>query len=332
MNITNLGILRTLKNEMVGYFLNKTKKSYWEECQKFVYERGIDSKKICEVEEILNIPYMNHCEMALVMDIFKPILPENKETPVIICIHGGGLVVEDRRYFRDYANLLAGRGYLVFSLDYRLAPFFNSAEQLDDICAGMDEVGKQLVNFDVDFSRIFLVADSAGAFLAIYTAAMEKSEELQNAIGCKPTRMVFRALGLHSGMIYTLLSDPIGFLMSDQYYSNKLMDENFLKYMNPENPEIIRNLPPVFLTTSRGDFLNNYTLMYHQALKKAGMKSHLLYYGEKDLWHAFPTFDPYNKHSLDAIDRMLAWFEEQAGATKKEEAVEKEEVAERHES
>ena len=45
MNITNLGILRTLKNEMVGYFLNKTKKLYWEECRKFVYERGIDSKK-----------------------------------------------------------------------------------------------------------------------------------------------------------------------------------------------------------------------------------------------------------------------------------------------
>ena len=62
------------------------------------------------------------------------------------------------------------------------------------------------------------------------------------------------------------------------------------------------------------------------------IKSRLLYYGEKDLWHAFPTFDPYNIHSLDAIDRTLAWFEEQAGATKKEEAVEKEEVAEKEEA
>ena len=84
--------------------------------------------------------------------------------------------------------------------------------------------------------------------------------------------MVFRALGLYSGMFYTMLSDPIGFLLSDQFHGSKVVDESFLKYMNPENPEIIRNLPPVLLTTSRGDFLNNYTLMYHQALKKAGIK------------------------------------------------------------
>ncbi len=320
MIINNIGLLNNIKHEIVGYFLQKTKVQYWEDCQKYVYKRGIDPEKICEVEETLNIPYINHCEIALAMDMFKPILPEEKELPVIICIHGGGLVVEDRKYFRHYAYILAGRGYLVYSLDYRLAPFFYAAEQMDDICAGMDEVGKQLVNVNADFSRIYLVADSAGAFLAVYTAAMKGSEELQKAIGYKPTRMVFRALGLHSGMIYTLLTDPIGLLLSDQYYGDKSIDQNFLKYMNPEHPEIIKNLPPVFMTTSRGDFLNNYTLMYHQALKNAGKKSHLVYYGQKDLWHAFPTFDSYNKYSLDAIGRMLAWFEEQAVPAQKEEA------------
>ncbi len=331
MNITNFGLFNTIKHEMVSYFLQKTKVSYWEASQKFVYERGIDPKKICEVEEILNIPYINRCEMALAMDVFKPILPEDKEVPVIICIHGGALVVEDRKYFRDYANLLAGRGYLVFSLEYRLAPFFYVTDQMDDICAGMDEVGRQLVNFNVDFSRIYMAADSAGAFLAVYTAAMKKSEALQNAIGYKPTKMIIRALGLHSGMIYIQLPDPIGFLLSDQYYGSKAVDANFLKYMNPENPEILMNLPPVFLTTSQGDFLNNYTLMYHQALKRAGRKSHLVYYGEKDLWHAFPTFDPYNEHSLDAIDRMLAWFEEHAATVETGKAADTKAAAETEE-
>ncbi len=308
----DFGLFNTIKHEMVSYFLQKTKVAYWEDSQKFYYKRGIDPGKICEVEEILNVPYINRCEMALAMDVFRPILPEDQEVPVIICIHGGALVVEDRTYFRNYANLLAGRGYLIFSLEYRLAPFFYVPEQLDDICAGLDEVGRQLVNFNVDFSRIYMAADSAGAFLAIYTAAMKNSEVLQNAIGYKPAKMKIRALGLHSGMIYTWLPDPIGFLLSDQYYGDKAMDPNFLQYMNPENPEILMNLPPVFMTTSQGDFLNNYTLMYHRALKNAGRKSHLVYYGEKDLWHAFPTFDPYNEHSLDAITRMLAWFGEQA--------------------
>ena len=58
---------------------------------------------------------------------------------------------------------------------------------------------------------------------------MKNSEELQNAIGNKPTRMVFRALGLYSGMFYTMLSDPIGFLLSDQFHGSKVVDESFLR-------------------------------------------------------------------------------------------------------
>jgi len=278
-----------------------------------------DPAAVYEVEEILNNAYMNRSEIPLAMDIFKPVVPEEKELPVIVTIHGGGLVIGDRKISRKYANLLAARGYLVFSVEYRLAPRANSAEQLDDVCAGMDLVGRRLVDFNVDFTRMFLAAESAGAYLAIYVAAMKKSKALQETIGYEPTRMTFKALGLHSGMFYTNRQDPIGWLLADQLYGDKRMDDRFLEYMNPEHPEILKNLPPVFLSTSRGDFLNNYTLMYHRALKEAGMRSHLVYYGEKELGHAFPSIHPYLKQSLDATDRMLAWFEEQAKTEKKSE-------------
>ena len=201
-------------------------------------------------------------------------------------------------------------------MEYRLAPRANLAEQLDDVCAGMDLVGRRLVDLDVDFSRMYLTADNAGAFLAIYVAAMKKSKKLQDAIGYAPTRMTFRGIGLFSGMFYTRRRDPIGLLLSEQFYGQKAMEKKFLRYMNPENPEIIKNLPPAFLVTSRGDFLNNYTLMYHKALKKAGQRTHLLYYGEKDLGHAFVTISPGRLQSYDALSRMTAWFEEQAGAMK----------------
>ena len=99
--------------------------------------------------------------------------------------------------------------------------------------------------------------------------------------------------------------------MAEQFYGDKRTDPVFLQYMDPENPEIINNLPPVFLITSRGDFLNNYTLMFHEALKKAGQTSHLVYYGEQELTHAFPVMKPYLPQSRDSIDRMLEWFEQQ---------------------
>jgi acetyl esterase/lipase len=275
------------------------------------------------VEESLNIPYINREGVPLAMDIFKPIGEqyEGKELPVIVCIHGGGLVTGDRKISFKLARDMASRGYLVFAIEYRLAPRATLCEQLDDICAGLDYVGQKIVDYDVDFTRMFMTADSAGAFLAIYTAAMKKSKKLQDAIGYKPSRMTFKALGLSCGMYYTNRDDILGYLLAEQFYGDKFDDKKFLQYMNPEHPEIVHNLPPTFLVTAQGDFLNNYTLMFHKALKKAGKTTKLLYYGESDLAHTFNFSHPDLPQSKDANDKMLAFFEEQADSARAKQKV-----------
>lgn len=308
------GFCGTLRREVIRAVLERTQ---GEKIQKDVEADATlieeaERQAAFQVEDMLNIPYMNRGEIPLAMDIFKPVVPEGQELPVVVIIHGGGLVRGDRTVSRRFGRSLAGRGYLVFSVEYRLAPRANTAEQLDDICAGMDLVGQKLVDFDVDFSRMFLAAESAGAFLAIYVAAMKRSKKLQDAIGYAPSRMTFRAIGLISGMFYTQRRDLIGLLLSEQFYGDKRTDKEFLQYMDPENPEILDNLPPAFFVTSRGDFLNNYTIMYHKALKKTGKATRLVYYGEKELAHSFVFSKPYLPQSIDAVDRMTAWFEEQA--------------------
>ncbi len=310
------GILDVIRRESVRVILERFQ---GERLKKDMSSRSLDKweeESEYEVKEILNRPYMNRQEIPLAMDIFKPKVEEGKELPVIVSIHGGGLVLGDRKMHRDFARVLAGHGYLVFTVEYRLAPRANAAEQLDDVCAGLDLVGRELVNFDVDFTRIFLTAESAGAYLAIYVAAMKGSEALQKAIGYEPSRVKFKALGLISGMYYTQKKDPIGFLLAEQFFGDKNTDKNFIRYMNPEDPEIIDNLPPVFLVTSRGDFLNNYTIMFHRALKKAGRETHIVYYGEDELQHAFVTKYPNKKQSRDAINRMISWFEAEADAAR----------------
>ena len=304
---------REVRNELVGTVISRMQNARSEKRNRKVYDPEIESPKaVYEVEEMLNNPYMNREEVPLAMDIFKPVVPDDRDLPAIVVIHGGALIFGDRGISRSYAKALAKRGYLVFSIEYRHAPRANACEQLDDVCAGMDLVGRKMLEFNVDLTRIFLTAESAGAYLATYVAAMKKSKKLQDAIGYKPTRMTFRALGLHGGMFYTDKDDPIGWFLADQFYGNKLMDDNFRQYLDPEHEEIINNLPPVFLTTSRGDFLNNYTLMYHEALKKAGRKSRLVYFGDETLGHAFVGLDANRAESVKAMDLMTDYFEEQA--------------------
>ena len=266
------------------------------------------------IEESLNNPYINREGVPLAMDIFKPIGEEyeGKELPVIVSIHGGGLVTGDRKISLNLSRELASRGYLVFAIEYRLAPRATVCEQFDDICAGMDYVGRKLVKYNVDFTRVFMTADSAGALLAIYTAAMKHSKKLQDVIGYEPSRMVFKAIGLSCGMFYTNRNDILGQMLSEQFFGDKLYDENFLQYMNPEHPEIVNNLPPTFLVSSRGDFLNNYTVMFEKALRKAGNTTKMLYYPGEHLTHTFNFSKPWLPESKDANDKMLAFFEEQA--------------------
>ena len=309
------GFERAARREIVRLMLEKT--------QSMDMSRMMDmmgSKEPVEyddVEETLNVPYVNRDEIPLAMDVFKPDVPEGKELPVIIMIHGGGLVMGDRGLARAFCRRVAHLNYLVFSLEYRLAPKANVCQQLDDVCAGMDLVGKMLVDYNVDLTRIFLVADSAGAYLATYVSAMIHSVKLQQAIGYEPTHMRFAAIGLMSGLFYMNRKDPTGFMLADQVYGDKGADEKFLKFMDPENPEIVDNLPPVFLITSRGDFMNNYTFMFHKALRKACRTTHLLYYADDSLQHVFAIKDPEAPKSVDAVDKMLAWFEEQASAKTK---------------
>ena len=272
-----------------------------------------------DVAEIHNVAYVNREEVALTMDVFEPKNLKGTELPVIIAVHGGGLFMGDRSLERPYCRMLAHKGYLVFSLEYRLAPKAKLSQQLDDVCAGMDHVGKLLVNYDVDFERIFLVADSAGAYLACYVSAMHKSPKLQDAIGYKASKMVYSAVGFICGMFYT--QD----VLKDQIYGDKRDDEQFLKYMDIEHPEIIDNIPPAFLITSCGDSFNNYSLKFNKALRRRGKSSRLVYVGDEELFHVFPITNPEHPRSVEVTDKMLEWFEEQSAIRhetfKKEEAL-----------
>ena len=260
--------------------------------------------------EYRDIPYFNRNGKKLLMDIFKPDVDELTELPIIVNIHGGGLITGNKNNSEGFCRLLAKRGYLVFSLEYRLVPAVKVYEQIDDVCAGMDCIGSKLIDFNVDINRIYMVAESAGAYLALYTAAMKNSKKLQEAIGYKPTRMRFKALGLISGMFYTTRNDALGLFLSHAFYGNDEKSKKIGIYTNPENPEIIYNIPPTYLVTSKADILERYTLDFAGELGNKGIEHHLRHMGSyKNLLHAFPVIRPDLPESSRVVDEIVAWFE-----------------------
>ena len=82
-----------------------------------------------------------------------------------------------------------------------------------------------------------------------------------------------------------------------------------MRYMNPENENVISHMPPMLLTTSDADFLKKYTLRYDQALKKNNKVCKIMQYGEnKELIHAFPVYKPMLPESQEIIKEICGNF------------------------
>ena len=253
------------------------------------------------------------------METCRPVVKDGEKLPVVIHIHGGAFLVENRRYDRQYLKAMASRGFIAISFDYILSDDTSVLTELRNVCRILEVVPSKMKEYGADPSKVLLSADSAGAYLALYAAAMEGSEKLRAVTGLDAPDIHFTALVLNSGMFYLDRPDPVGFYMSRLCCSMNREDREFEKYADPENEEVIKYLPAVFLTTCRGDFMNGYTLSYHEALKKAGRKSHLVYLGSNDeLDHAFTTTMPYHRDSIDVLDKMTEWFEEQVKEAKRE--------------
>ena len=257
-----------------------------------------------------DVPYMDDGIDAHRMDIYRPEGSENEVLPVIINIHGGGLIIGNKEFNRYFCAKLSALGYLVFSIEYRLIPDCMVFDQFSDVCNAFNYIRAHLDEYNGDADHIYGVADSGGAYLLTYTAAMNKCHTLAKAAHVKPHNISFRALGLISGMFYTTRFDKIGMFLPAYLYGKNYKKQSFAKYVNPENPELVTSLPPCYLVTSRYDNLRKYTLDFVEALGRYGIVYELSEYMKgRHLTHAFSVFRPDFKESEETISDMHAFFE-----------------------
>ena len=91
--------------------------------------------------------------------------------PVLIYLHGGGLVMGSNHSFEPLARALASEsGSTVVAVDYRLAPECPPPAQFDDAYAATEWVAHNAAALGVDATRLAVVGDSAGGSLAAAVA------------------------------------------------------------------------------------------------------------------------------------------------------------------
>ena len=86
---------------------------------KLKMKKAFDMGEVEEVssdglKEYRDVPYSNRSGKELLMDIFEPIVPKGTELPVIVNIHGGGLIGGSKNISAGFCRRLAKKDIWFF--------------------------------------------------------------------------------------------------------------------------------------------------------------------------------------------------------------------------
>ncbi len=124
-----------------------------------------------EVKMISDVVYSQvsmrgYSNVALKMDVLVPQLADKKaKMPAIIFVTGGGFINANKDNYLHQRMILAERGYVVASIQYRVAPTVKFPAPVEDVKAAVRYLRSHADKFNVDAKHIGLYGGSAGGYL-----------------------------------------------------------------------------------------------------------------------------------------------------------------------
>jgi acetyl esterase/lipase len=157
-----------------------------------------------------------------------------------------------------------------------------------------------------------MIGESAGGVLAIMAALVSKSERLQKIFKTKTIDLDIKSAAVISGMMR--FDEPtIGYWgMRSMCFDKGYQKQNYYQNMIFENVPEMKELPPIYLTTSDEDELRKMTLDFEKTLERQNLTYKLKYFRKikcKKLGHMFCILHPEYNESIELIDDMLNFFE-----------------------
>ena len=201
--------------------------------------------------------------------------------PLLLFIHGGGMVFGDLETHDAVCRLLAERsGALVLAVAYRLAPEHPFPAAVDDCWASLEWVAEHAETLGADPERIAVGGDSAGGTLAAVCAlkAADAGVDLAFQLLIYPaTNLAEKSESRHLfGEGFLLTSDFVE-LANTSYVTgdHRVTDPLVSVQLTEKIPE---NLAPALVVTAGFDPLRDEGELYARTLAEAGVQVELRRY------------------------------------------------------
>ena len=229
--------------------------------------------------------------------------------PVLVYLHGGGWVCGSPATHRKLGLRFAEAGYLVFNVDYRLAPEHPFPTPFDDCVAAIRWAAGVAAAYGGDPSRLAVGGDSAGGNLSAAAAI---------ALADDPSVKISAALLIYGVFDFATLGEasPVGGMEGMAELGKKMLEMMVGSYLGSDPVKVLDDprvspihaadrLPPSHIVCGAADPLASQAHVLAESLEKAGVAH------EKVIVDAMPhgfvqmEFFPQARQS---IDRMVAFL------------------------
>ena len=282
-----------------------------------------------DVEVFQDVPYKATGDPGHLLAVFRP-ADAHGSLPVILYIHGGGFRILSKDTHFGMAMQFARRGYLVFNINYRLAPRHPYPAAVQDACHAYEWVVEHAEGFGGDLGKFILAGESAGGNLvASLTAAASWRRDEPWARAVYDTEVVPRAVLPACGMFQVSNIERLTGQEDVSWFIADRLEEIPHAYLGrsrltaPDEREMAdpllifergitpdRKLPAFFLPVGTKDVLIDDTRRMEAALDELGVQHRACYYpGEIHAFHAFI----WRRQARKCWGQKFAFLEEHVG-------------------
>lgn len=124
------------------------------------------------VEVRRDVEYGTANGKRLLLDAYVPAAPGGEDRPAVLMFHGGGWRIGDKASWAVEANRLAARGWVAFSVNYRLDEPSAFPAEIDDAQAAVRWARAHAEEYSIDPGRIAALGESAGGHLTAMLATL----------------------------------------------------------------------------------------------------------------------------------------------------------------
>jgi acetyl esterase len=233
--------------------------------------------------------------------------------PVLVYLHGGGWVCGSPTTHRKLVHRFAEAGYLVFNVDYRLAPEHPFPTPLDDCVASIRFAAREAERFGGDPSRLAIGGDSAGGNLSA-AAAIALADDAEVAI--RAALLIYGVFDFAKlgGLTPAQLEVDPKLAEAGERMTAMMVDAYLGAERSPSlmlDPRVspihaAEKLPPSHVLCGTGDPLHAQTLSLVEALARAGVDHEVA--SVEGMPHGFVQME-FLPAARQAIERMVAFLD-----------------------